>query len=55
MALGLAMAACSDNDGPAENLGEQIDDAVNEAGDRLDDAADEVEEAAEEIGDAIRN
>ena len=52
---GLVVTACADNDGPAENLGERIDDAVEDARDRLDDAADEAREAAEEIGDALRD
>jgi ElaB/YqjD/DUF883 family membrane-anchored ribosome-binding protein len=62
IAVGLAVAACADDDGPAENLGEQIDDAMNETRDRLEDvadeaqeAADEAREAAEEIGDALRD
>lgn len=50
----VALAACADNEGPAENLGEQVDDAIEEARDRLDDAADEAREAAEEIGDALQ-
>lgn len=32
----LALAGC-DNDGPAENAGEEIDEAVEEAGDAVDD------------------
>ena len=51
----LSLAACADNDGPAENFGERVDDAVDDARDRLDDAADEAREAAEEIGDALRD
>ena len=51
---GLGLAGCADNDGPAENLGERLDDAVGEARDRAEDAADEVREAADEIGDALQ-
>lgn len=50
--FGVASAGC-DNDGPAENLGEQVDDAVSEVQDLAEDAADEVREAADEIGDAV--
>lgn len=53
--LFLIGTACSDNDGPAENFGERVDDAVSDARDRLDEAADEVEEAADEVGDALRD
>ena len=49
----LALGACSDNDGPAENFGERVDDAVSDARDRLDDAEDEAREAADEIRDAL--
>jgi len=55
IAVGLAAVACADDDGPAENLGEQIDDAMNETRDRLEDAVDEAREAADEIGDALRD
>ena len=51
---GTVFSACADNDGPAENLGERIDDAVSEARDRLEDARDEAEDAAEDIGDALQ-
>lgn len=52
--FGLASAGC-DNDGPAENLGEQVDDAVDEARDGIEDAADEVRDAADDVGDALDN
>ena len=54
MAALVMLAACSDSDGPAENLGERIDDAMGEAQDRLEDAGDEAREAADEIEDALR-
>ena len=50
----LTLGGCADNDGPAENFGERVDDAMGEARDRLDDAADEAREAADEIGEALR-
>jgi hypothetical protein len=50
--LGLAMLmpmgcdGCGD-DGPAEEMGEEIDNAVGEMGDAAEEAADELEEAAD--------
>jgi hypothetical protein len=52
---GVSLNACSDNDGPAENFGERVDDAVSDARDRAEDAVDEAREAADEIGDALRD
>lgn len=52
---GISLHACSANDGPAENFGERVDDAVSDARDRAEDAADEAREAADEIGDALRD
>ena len=52
--VGLILVAC-DNDGPAENLGERVDDAVSDTQDRLENAADEAREAADEIEDALRD
>lgn len=52
---GLSLAACADNDGPAENFGEQVDDAISDARDSVEDAADEVREAADEVDDALRD
>lgn len=49
------LAACTDREGTAENIGERVDDAVEEAGDRIENAADEVREAAGEVGDALRD
>ena len=41
----MGLAACTDRDGSAEDIGERIDDAVDEAGDAIENAADEVEDA----------
>lgn len=38
------LMACEEQ-GPAEEIGESIDDAAEEAGDAIEDAADEAEEA----------
>lgn len=42
------LAGCESNDGPAEEMGERIDDAAENAGDGLEDAADDMEEGIEE-------
>lgn len=43
--------ACPDrNDGPAENIGEQIDDAAEDAGDKIEDIGDKAEDAVDESG-----
>jgi hypothetical protein len=44
VALGLLtpLAACDENDGPAERLGESIDKTVEQAGDQLEKAGDEI-------------
>lgn len=41
------LAGC-DNQGPAEETGEAIDDAVDDAGDAMEDAGDEIEDAADD-------
>ncbi|HER35798.1 MAG: hypothetical protein JXJ30_04480 [Halothiobacillaceae bacterium] len=53
MALGLTLAGCSDNDGPAEKAGEQIDQTMEEAGDEVEKATDEMGGEAEEAGDKM--
>jgi hypothetical protein len=49
LATGGAMflSACEDQDGPAEEIGEAVDDAADETGDSLEDAADKVEDAVD--------
>lgn len=55
MALGLTLAGCSDNDnqGPAEETGEQIDESMEEMGDEIEEATDGMGDDAEEAGDEI--
>jgi hypothetical protein len=48
LSFGLVTTGCEDNRGPAEKMGESIDDAIDEAGDAIEDAADEVEDAVED-------
>lgn len=45
---GATLTACEDHDGPVENAGEEIDDAVDNAGD-------DMEDLGEEIDDAVQN
>lgn len=44
----LALPACEE--GPAEDAGEQVDDAVDDAADAVDDAADDVADAIDDAG-----
>lgn len=53
LAAAFAVAGCGKKDGPAENFGEQVDDAISDARDRVDEAGDEAREAADEIRDAF--
>lgn len=53
--VGAGLAGCTDDEGPAERLGERVDDAVSDARDRAEETRDELEEAADEIGDALRD
>lgn len=39
-----AISGCDQGDGPLEELGEEIDDAVDDAGDAIEDAGDELED-----------
>jgi len=53
MALGLTLAGCAEDEGPAEQVGEQIDESVEQAGDQIEETTDEMGEQAEEAGDEI--
>ncbi|WP_456269397.1 YgdI/YgdR family lipoprotein [Kushneria sp. AK178] len=48
-----AVAGCDSDDGPAEETGAQVDNAVDDAGDAASDAADSTGEAMEDAGDSI--
>jgi hypothetical protein len=43
----LGLAACEDNEGPAEEAGEAIDDAGERAGEALEGAGENIEREAE--------
>lgn len=53
MALGLTVAGCSEEQGPAEKAGEQIDQTMEEAGDEVEEVTDEMGDKAEEAGDKM--
>lgn len=44
--MGLAVAGC-DNDGPAEEAGEDVDRALERGGEQIEEAGDKVEDAAD--------
>lgn len=50
MALGLA--ACEE-EGPAEQAGESVDEAMDETGENVDEAMDEAGESVEEMGENV--
>ena len=51
LSCGLVTTGCENNDGPAENIGEEMDDAADRMGDEVEDAADEVEDAVDDATD----
>jgi hypothetical protein len=44
---GAALTACDDHDGPVENAGEEIDEAVDNTGDGVEDLGEDIDEAVE--------
>ena len=44
MLIGAAMTGCEANEGPAEQAGEEIDNAVENAGEAIEEAGDQLEE-----------
>lgn len=54
LALVLSMAAC-EQQGPAEQAGEQVDQAAEQAAEQAESAAERVGEAAEETGDKMKS
>ncbi|WP_323815558.1 hypothetical protein [Cellvibrio sp. NN19] len=53
--LAVPLAACDSNDGSAEKMGENVDEALDKTRDKLDDAGDEIkdgiEDACEKVSD----
>ena len=53
MAMGLTIAGCAEEQGPAEEAGEQIDETMEESGDAIEEATDEIGGKVEEGGDQV--
>lgn len=53
--LVLPMAACEREEGPMEEMGETLDDAVDDAQDKVEDMGDELEDAGDEAEDALED
>lgn len=49
---GAALSGCEEQ-GPAEEAGEEIDEVVEDAGDEIDEAAEEAGDAVEEAADEV--
>lgn len=49
----LMLVTGCENEGPAEQAGEEIDEAVESANDRLEDASDQMKDQLEGAGDKI--
>lgn len=50
--LALGVAGC-DREGPAERMGEDVDDSVERAGERTEEAVENMGDSAERAGDRI--
>ncbi|MDI5890013.1 hypothetical protein [Halomonas rhizosphaerae] len=46
--LGVGLAACEEEQGPAEEAGENIDESMDEMGEEMEEAGEEMEETAED-------
>ncbi|SEL39995.1 hypothetical protein [Halomonas daqiaonensis] len=46
--LGAGLVACEDEQGPAEEAGENIDESMEEMGEGMEEMGDEMEQAAED-------
>lgn len=44
---GLTLTACEDHDGPIENAGEDIDEAIDNTGDDMEDLGEDIDEAVQ--------
>lgn len=51
----MALAACSEEQGPAEKTGEEIDEAAEELQDKAGEAAEEAGDAIEDAGDSVED
>ena len=48
---GMALSGCDANDGPAEQLGEEIDNAAENTGEKIDEAAEDLKDAVDDATD----
>ncbi|MFP4251164.1 MAG: hypothetical protein ACOCY2_00430 [Guyparkeria sp.] len=53
MATSLTIAGCGEDQGPAEEAGEEIDETMEETGDQVEEETDEMGGEAEEAGDEM--
>ena len=51
--VGMGLPACDSDDGPAEELGEKIDESAEEVGENIEEVGDELEEAGDELEDDL--
>lgn len=49
------LAACEREEGPMEEMGESLDNAVDDLKDNTDDLGDNLEDAADDLGDAVED
>ncbi|MDW7773876.1 MAG: hypothetical protein SCH71_13395 [Desulfobulbaceae bacterium] len=49
----LAFFSACESEGPAERVGEDIDQGVEQLGERMDDAGEEIREGVDEAGDRM--
>lgn len=45
---GATLTACEDHDGPIENAGEDLDEAVDNTGDEMEDLGEDIDEAIQD-------
>lgn len=53
LALSVGLLAGCEDQGPAEEAGENVDEAVEEAGDMMEEAGENVEDTVEDAGDEM--
>lgn len=49
----LPLVGCAEEQGPMEEMGEDLDEAVDDVQDAVEDAGDEIQDAADDVGDEI--
>ena len=49
------MVACQEKDGPAEKVGEKIDQTIEKAGEKMEEAGDKIEEAGDKVKKETQN